>query len=71
MDNFTKKKLKKPKEILKSIKNGDFSITKREFSMDRTKKTITLVSNAATEVKEKVDELKIVHNRLFSKSQDE
>lgn len=71
MDNFTKKKLKKPKEILKSIKNGDFSITKREFSMDRTKKTITLVSSAAVEVKEKVDELKIVHNRLFNKSQDE
>ena len=71
MDNFTKKKLKKPKEILKSIKNGDFSVTKREFSMDRTKKTITLVSSAAVEVKEKVDELKIVHNRLFNKSQDE
>lgn len=39
MDNFTKRRLKKPREIVKDLKDGNFSLTKRQFDMDKSKKT--------------------------------
>lgn len=71
MDNFTIKKLKKPKTIIKGISKGDFSLTKREFNMGRTKATIKLATDTVSKINEKVEELKGVHNRLFDKSLDE
>lgn len=71
MANFTKRKLKNPKEIIKGIHKGNFSIIKREFSMKETKETIKLATNTFSELKVKIDELKVVHNRLFHKSLDE
>lgn len=66
MGNFTKKKLRKPKEIIKSISKGKLSLFKREFSLKNSKKTVKILTNNVEKVGYKVDELKIVHNRLFN-----
>jgi len=71
MGTFTKTKIKKPKKIIKDILKGDLSLTKREFSLERTRETIHVASKGYKKIMVKVDELKVVHNRLFYKSLDE
>lgn len=71
MGIFTKRKLKKPKTIVKDVLKGKLSMTKREFSVERTRNTIHVASNGYKKIMVKVDELKVVHDRLFHKSLDE
>lgn len=71
MGIFTKNKLKKPKTIVKDVLKGELSLTKREFSLERTRETIHVASKGYKKIMVKVDELKVVHNRLFHKSLDE
>lgn len=66
MDNFTKKKLRKPKEIIKNASKGKFSLVKREFSMKKSKKTVKFLSKNIKKINTKVDELKVIHNKLFN-----
>lgn len=70
MGSFTKKRLKTSKELIKDVKKGDLSLTKKEFSIEETVSTVRLVTETAVELKGKVDELKQVHNELFYKSND-
>lgn len=71
MGNFTKRKLKNPKEIIRGIHKGNLSIIKREFSMKDTKETVKFATDTFSELKVKIDELRVVHNKLFHKSLDE
>lgn len=70
MGSFTKKRLKTSKELIKDVKKGDLSLTKKEFSIEETVATVKLVTETAVELKGKVDELKQVHNELFHKNND-
>ena len=70
MGSFTKKRLKNSKELIKDVKKGDLSLTKKEFSIEETVATVKLVTETAVELKGKVDELKQVHNELFDKNND-
>jgi hypothetical protein len=67
MDNFTKKKIKKPRELVEDLKSGDFSITKREFDLKKSKRTVKELSNDGKRIKEKIDRLKEVHEQLTEK----
>lgn len=60
MGNFTKKRLKTSKELIKGMKKGDLSITKNQFSLEETVSTVKLVTETVVEIKGKVDELKEV-----------
>ena len=60
MGNFTKKRLKTSKELVKDMKKGDLSITKNQFSMVETVATVKLVTETVGELKAKVEELKQV-----------
>ena len=71
MDNFTKKKIKKPKELVEDIKSGDFSLTKREFDLKKTKRTVKDLSNDGKRIKGKIDQLKEVHEKLVEKDNPE
>ena len=70
MGNFTKKRLKTSKELMKDISKGDLSLIKKEFSIEETVATVKLVTETAVELKGKVNELKQVHNELFQKNND-
>lgn len=67
MDNFTRRKLKKPGDLVEDIKSGDFSITKREFDLKRTKRTVKELSKDGKRIKERIDRLKEVHEQLLEK----
>ncbi len=71
MDNFTKKKLKKPKEIISDAKEGKFSLIKREFNLKKSKKTIKNMSEDGKELKSKIDELKEAHEKLIDRNSEE
>jgi gas vesicle protein len=71
MDNFTKKKIKKPKELVEDIKSGDFSVTKREFDLKKSKKTVKELSKDGKRIKGKIDQLKEVHEKLVEKDNPE
>ncbi|MCR3956961.1 MAG: hypothetical protein NUK57_11750 [Gudongella sp.] len=71
MDNFTKKKIKNPKELVEDIKSGDFSITKREFDLKKTKRTVKDLSKDGKRIKGKIDQLKEVHEQLAEKDNPE
>lgn len=71
MDNFTKKRIKRPSEMLKDFKSGEFSPIKREFDMEKTKKTAQELSQDGKRIKEKIDQLKEVHHRLADKDSSE
>ncbi len=71
MDNFTKKKLKKPSEIIDGIKSGDFSVTKRKFDLEKSKKTVKEISKDGNKIKEKVEDLKEVHQKITDKDSPE
>ena len=71
MGNFTKKRLKNSKEIIKGIKKGNLSIIKKEFSINNTKETIIFATEIVGEIKGKVDELKVAHHKVFHNSEDE
>lgn len=71
MDNFTKKKLKKPKEIISDAKEGKFSLIKREFNLKKSKKTINEISQDGKELKVKLDELKEAHEKLVDRNSEE
>lgn len=71
MDNFTKKKIKKPGEIIDDLKSGDFSITKRKFDLEKSKKTVEEISKDGKRIKEKVEDLKEVHQKLTDKDSPE
>ncbi len=71
MDNFTKKKIKKPKELVEDIKSGDFSITKRQFDLKKSKRTVKDLSEDGKRIKERIDRLKEVHERLTEKDNPE
>ncbi len=68
MGNFTKKRLKTSKELLKDVKKGDLSLTKNEFSLQETVETLKLVAETAVQLKGKVDELKQVHNNTIDRN---
>lgn len=70
MGSFTKKRLKTSKELIKDVRKGDLSLTKKEFSIEETVATVKLVTETAVELKGKVDELKQVHNELFDRKND-
>jgi len=70
MDNFTKKKLKKPEEIAKGVAKGDFTITKREFDLEKSKKTFKYVADTASTLRGKTGELKTAHNKVFHKTKN-
>lgn len=70
MGSFTKKRLKTSKELIKDMKRGDLSLTKKEFSIEETVGTVKLITETAVELKGKIDELKQVHNELFDKNND-
>lgn len=65
MDNFTKKRFKKPKELLEGIAKGDLSLRKREFDLNKSKKTIKELSEDGKLLKSKVEELKEAHENLI------
>ncbi|MDY0235649.1 MAG: hypothetical protein RBR71_06445 [Gudongella sp.] len=67
MDNFTKHQLKKPKEIIQDVKEGDFSLTKRKISIKKSKKTINKLSKDGKNIKKKVDKLKEIQSKLTDK----
>ncbi len=67
MDNFTKRRLKKPREIVKDLKDGNFSLTKRQFDMDKSKKTFKKLSKDGEKIKTKVTKLKKIQFNLFNK----
>lgn len=67
MDNFTKRRLKKPSEIAKDLKDGNFSLTKRQFDMDKSKKTFKKLSKDGEKIKTKVTKLKKIQFNLFNK----
>ena len=67
MDNFTKRHFKKPKELLKDIKNEDFALTKRELDSNKSKKTFKKLSKDGKKIKNKIDQLKQVQSQLFNK----
>lgn len=67
MDNFTKRNLKKPKEIIKDVLDGDFSLTKRKFDIKKSKKTFKNLSKDGKKIKNKIDELKEVQSKLMDK----
>lgn len=71
MDNFTRKKIKKPKEFFQGILKGDLSIRKREFDFKKTKKTVKELSKDGKLLKSKVDELKTAHERLLHPDPEE
>lgn len=68
MGNFTKKRLKTSKELLKDVKKGDLSLIKNEFSLQETVETLKLVAETAVQLKGKVDELKQVHNNTIDRN---
>lgn len=70
MANFTKKRLKTSKEMIKDIQKGDLSITKNQFSIEQTVDTVKLATETYVQLMNKVDELKEVNNRVFSKNDD-
>ena len=70
MANFTKKRLKTSKELVKDLQKGDLSITKSKFSMEQTVGTVKLATETYVQLMNKVDELKEVNNRVFSKNDD-
>lgn len=67
MDNFTKRNFKKPKEILKDVKEGDFSLTKRKLDINKSKKTFKKLSKDGKKIKNKIDKLKEIQFNLFNK----
>ena len=67
MDNFTKRNFKKPKEILKDVKEGDFSLTKRKLDINKSKKTFKKLSKDGEKIKTKVTKLKKIQFNLFNK----
>ena len=67
MDNFTKRNFKKPKEILKDVKEGDFSLTKRKLDIKKRKKTFKKLSKDGKKIKNKIDKLKEIQFNLFNK----
>ena len=71
MGFFTKKRLKGFKEIIKGIKKGDLSLTKRGFSVKETVKTVKVATKAGKKIKVKTDELKEIQNELFNKNIEE
>lgn len=70
MANFTKKRLKTSKELVKDLQKGDLSITKNKFSIEQTVGTVKLATETYVQLMNKVDELKEVNNRVFSKNDD-
>lgn len=68
MDNFTKRNFKKPKEIIKDVKDGDFSLTKRKLDIEKSKKTFKKFSKDGKKIKNKLDKLKEVQSKLIDKS---
>ncbi|MGM0396167.1 MAG: hypothetical protein ACQEP4_03840 [Bacillota bacterium] len=71
MDKFTKKRIKKPGELVEGIKSGDFSLIKRELSVKKSKKTAKMLSKDGKKIKEKLDQLKQIHHRLTDKDSQE
>lgn len=71
MDNFTKKRFKKPKEFIEGISKGDLSFRKREFDLSKSMKTIKEVSEDGRLLKSKVEELKEAHERLLHPDPEE
>lgn len=71
MDNFTKKRLKKPKEFIEGITKGDLSLRKREFDLNKSRKTIKELSEDGKLLKSKVEELKEAHERLLHPDPEE
>jgi hypothetical protein len=71
MDNFTRKKFKKPGEIFDDMSKGDMSLRKREFDLSKTKKTIKKISYDGKLLKSKVEELKEAHYKLLHPDQEE
>ena len=67
MDNFTKRNFKKPKEIIKDLKDGDFSLTKRKLDIKKSKKTFKKLSKDGKKIKNKLDKLKEVQSQLIDK----
>lgn len=71
MDNFTKKRFKKPKEFIEGITNGDLSLRKREFDLNKSLKTVRELSEDGKLLKSKVEELKEAHERLLHPDPEE
>lgn len=71
MDNFTKKRFKKPMEFIEGIPKGDFSLRKREFDLNKSRKTIKELSEDGKLLKSKVEELKEAHERLLHPDPEE
>lgn len=68
MDNFTKRNLKKPKEIIKDVKKGDFSLIERKLDIGKSKKTFKKLSKDRKKIKNKIDKLKEIQSRLADKN---
>ena len=71
MGSFTKKRLKNSKEIIKDIQKGNLSIIKKEFNFNNTKDTIIFVTSVIGDIKGKIEELKVVHHKVFHNLEDE
>lgn len=71
MDNFTKKRFKKSKEFIEGITNGDLSLRKREFDLNKSVKTVKELSEDGKLLKSKVEELKEAHERLLHPDPEE
>lgn len=71
MDNFTKKRFKKPKEFIEGISKGDLSLRKREFDLIKSRRTIKELSEDGKLLKSKVEELKEAHERLLHPEPEE
>jgi vacuolar-type H+-ATPase subunit I/STV1 len=67
MDNFTKGHFKKPKDIIKDVKDGDFSLTLRKLDIEKSKKTFEKLSKDGQKIKNKLDKLKEVQSKLIDK----
>lgn len=67
MDNFTKKRVKKPSEILKDAKKGEFSLIKKEFDLNKSKKTAKEISKDGKKIKEKLNKLKDLQRQITDK----
>lgn len=71
MDNFSRKRFKRPREFLSGISEGDFSLRKREFDAKKTRRTINRLSKDGKLLKTKAEELKLAHRRLLHPDPEE
>lgn len=71
MDNFTKKKVKKPSKLVKDFKKGDFSLTKKEFDLKKSKKTVNEISKDGKKIKDKLEKLKNIQGQIIDKESPE